>query len=406
MDRTSLLFTAAAALLPDRPQVLGLSPPQVVLVLQQLMRHLQRFSPQCEVLNGNSVQHRVQAALQEAAEISKPASTAGERERDSAAPTVAGISIRTLTDDVCRTISSSGGEKGYAHSETASAAKSEPETFKSWEPGTRWLSRVLLALLAQQVAREVINAALRRFAPPASKAKNGLDETRGFLQEVNHRAVCIMSKGAASSLPVLLSVHNTLCRAAGALQRMATHRVKAYSEADTGNDNHNDASEFGAEDKMTGPLRSQGTQHSSRISGAPGRIPRLLIGKTATTRPDLGTTSAAIETLLSLQRTKRELDPFKNEDMLEQTIAETSRTEEQHAAEETRNPSATAHNVTAAILTGIVALQQKLGFVCRLLFNSPYSRGLEKEMSQAELRQLLIGEGPTYGPVNTGRAKL
>ncbi|KEP65928.1 UNVERIFIED_CONTAM: hypothetical protein HHA_314670 [Hammondia hammondi] len=411
MDRTSLLLVVAA-LLPDRPQVLGLSPTQVLVVLQQIMHQLQLFSSHRALLNGSSTQHPVPGALHEAVESNNPATSTGKTERESTPSMVKGFPLVALIDNVCRAVSSSRGKKGNSHFETASTTKTEPgkeETLKAWEPWRQWLRRIVLALLAHQVAIEVISTSLQRFAKqPPSTTENGIDKDKGFFQKVNNRAISIMSQGAASSFrvtqAVLLSVHRMLYRVAGVLQRMATQRVAAQSETDQENGNNNDASEIGADDKMTRPVRHQGGHTSSKITGIAERIPRLVLGKAATKRPDLGVTSAAINTLLSLQQKKREVESFKHKGV-QQTTLETSTAEEGHKGEDADDACSMTYGVTAAVLTAILTLQRKFAVLCSKFPNCPYS-GSREEMSQADLRQLLLGEGLTNGQVNIGRARL
>ncbi|EPT25809.1 hypothetical protein TGPRC2_314670 [Toxoplasma gondii TgCatPRC2] len=404
MDCTSLLLLVAA-LLPDGPQVLGLSPTQVLVVLQQIMHQLRRFFSHRALRNGS-------CALHEAAESSNPATSTGRTERESTPSTVKDFPVVALIDNVCHAVSSSRGKKGNSHCETASTTRTEPgkeETLKASEPWRQWLRRVVLALLAHQVAVEVINTSLQRFAKQSlSMTENAIAKDKGFFQKVNNRAISIMSQGAASSFratpAAVLSVYSMLCRIAGLLQRMAMQRVTAQSKTDQENGSNNDASEIGADDKMTRPVRHQGGHTSSKITGIAERILRLLLGKTATKRPDLGVTSAAINTLLYLQQAKREVESFKHKDE-QQTTSETSTTEEGHNGEDTDDACSMTYGVTTAVLSAILILQRKFAVLCSKFPNCPYS-GSREEMSQADLRQLLLGEGLTNGQVNIGRASL
>ncbi|PFH34403.1 hypothetical protein BESB_075550 [Besnoitia besnoiti] len=411
MDRVSLLFTAAAGLAPDTPTLLGLSPPQIILVLQHLLQHLRQGSPKCGVFTPGCDGCQTQEPACGAVESTMLPSTGPKGMLKPASGTSGGFPS-TRVADVLRQVIASCDSRNHSRKVRSGRCETDGDPqCESSQARSRWAARLLLAVVAQQVAVEVLSAWSRRYRNGEGlKSKSLLSEYTRALHNANRRALSLASTAAASSfhaaVPALLSAYTMLSRVGGALHAAAAHYDDDSTWSDRGAVDDSHPPQFVSEDKMTGPASPRNSRASRTRGGLPGRIPLALLATTRVMGPELHGTTTAMEALLSMAQTEREASSNLYDSSPKEISTESMSVVPENSDPEAAHDGEATRDVTTSVLKAIDTVQQGLAFVCRLLYNASYGRSRGEQMAPGEVRRLLLGKDPSFKPESSAIAKL
>lgn len=378
MDHSSLLFTAATALLPNKPQLLGLSPPQIVVVLQQLLQLLSAERRIAAPNRGDNLQR-----ISDSASASEDRCSAG---LGAPMPSSASAPLAVNTASC-----SPSGESGRARTRSAD------ERHRGFMSTTtnRWMARVMLALVAHYVAVEALSLLGQR-----EKSKwRPLTTCKSLLQSSTERLVALAKSGSPATLqaalPIIQAMQTMLFSATRMLQvalmqaAMAPTKLRREALSDM---------DLDSRDTMTGPSSEPRRDGSSATTRATARSSSLAAsgGTTAS-----GDTSAAIEVLKKLSN-----DEQASEARLGSRLCQ-DRPDGQSPGPTDPNDgveSGTMDGVAALASAAIATLQRTAASLPRLIL--PPQEVKTPTMTQGELRRILLDGSVSQPTKSPGPGKL